>query len=408
MQTSSVVLSSTLCRDEYPNNHGCSFTNQLNRPLDFTKGKWGVCLSEIVYEPDFWQNIRKSFASVRIQIGNFKTTEYSGVIGTHFKSFLISIVDGPIVDHTKPLKLKIRCILYSNDSRLDSPHEFEASKENALDLFGRPLDWKPYTLYPFEPLYGAITIPKDVYDIIETGTLPIGSLYKDNNRYRIAYLRYLKPNTVQESLVESRLAFEDAYYETPQTFATFLKDRVSARVYKMLLDNHATPWYLTQPQYPFVNFEVEAGKMLIFQPDGMAKHNFIVKLVFTNQLEYMLGFVPYPHQPFGDMSVGKRGSLVGGYDANMNHHPLSTLWVFTDIVKHSYVKDITLPLLRCVALDKQHSHQQSYESSSYIQYIPLAQGTINSIRIWISPDYNAESLYTQTKTHVRLEFMQIE
>src|SRR5271167_1852734 len=211
MQTS-VVLSSTLCKGEYQNNHGCNFTNQLNKPLDFTKGgKWGVCLSEIVYEPDFWQNIRKSFASVRIQIGNFKTTEYSGVIGMPFKSFLISIVDGLIVDHTKPIKLKIRYMLYANDVRLDSGREFEASKENALDLFGKPLDWKPYTLYPFEPLYGAITIPKDVYDIIETGTLPIGSLYKDNNRYRIAYLRYLKPNTVQEGLVESHLAFEDAY-----------------------------------------------------------------------------------------------------------------------------------------------------------------------------------------------------
>src|SRR3981189_2160156 len=69
----SVWLSSSLCLDEYPSNNGCEFTNELNYPLDFDAPNewWSVTASEVIYEPDFWQNIRTSFNRVEIGISSF-------------------------------------------------------------------------------------------------------------------------------------------------------------------------------------------------------------------------------------------------------------------------------------------------------------------------------------------------
>src|SRR5271156_2652462 len=68
----SIILSNTLCLNEYPGNQGCEFTNQLNQPIDTSYGKWAVNLSEIIYEPNFWTNIRKPYTFFDLGISNFK------------------------------------------------------------------------------------------------------------------------------------------------------------------------------------------------------------------------------------------------------------------------------------------------------------------------------------------------
>jgi hypothetical protein len=58
MSSFSILLSSDFCKDEYPQNNGCEFTNELNFPLNFDKEQWCVSMTEMIYEPDFWENIR--------------------------------------------------------------------------------------------------------------------------------------------------------------------------------------------------------------------------------------------------------------------------------------------------------------------------------------------------------------
>jgi hypothetical protein len=58
MSSFSILLSSEFCKDEYPENNGCEFTNELNFPLNFDKEQWYVSMMEMIYEPDFWENIR--------------------------------------------------------------------------------------------------------------------------------------------------------------------------------------------------------------------------------------------------------------------------------------------------------------------------------------------------------------
>ena len=68
-----IVLSSSFCQNEYPNNHGCEFTNELSEQLDMDQPNesWSVALREITYEPEFWQNVREGFNECQIKLGSF-------------------------------------------------------------------------------------------------------------------------------------------------------------------------------------------------------------------------------------------------------------------------------------------------------------------------------------------------
>ena len=52
-----VYLSNSFCKKDFPNNQAGNFQNKLNKSLTFkTKGK--VALSEILYTPGSWDNVR--------------------------------------------------------------------------------------------------------------------------------------------------------------------------------------------------------------------------------------------------------------------------------------------------------------------------------------------------------------
>src|SRR5271167_3900114 len=91
----SIIVSSSLCRDEYPNNNGCEFTNQLNRPLDLSKGKWGVAVSEIIYENNFWDSIRPPFDFIDVEIENHQCRKITN-FGLNFKVFEYQLVKRPL------------------------------------------------------------------------------------------------------------------------------------------------------------------------------------------------------------------------------------------------------------------------------------------------------------------------
>src|SRR5438552_18068535 len=68
----SIVLTSALCRDTWPDNHGGDFWNTLNQPLELDRGLWTVALVEISYQPDSWYNVRHG-NTVKISIHGFPT-----------------------------------------------------------------------------------------------------------------------------------------------------------------------------------------------------------------------------------------------------------------------------------------------------------------------------------------------
>src|SRR5277367_5647227 len=65
-----VYLSNAFCKKDFPNNQAGNFQNKLNKSLTFkTKGK--VALSEILYTPSSWDNVRQGNNAIGIEISNY-------------------------------------------------------------------------------------------------------------------------------------------------------------------------------------------------------------------------------------------------------------------------------------------------------------------------------------------------
>src|SRR5277367_5370624 len=65
-----VYLSNSFCKKYFPNNQAGNFQNRLYKSLTFkTKGK--VALSEILYTPVSWDNVRQGNNAIGIEIYNY-------------------------------------------------------------------------------------------------------------------------------------------------------------------------------------------------------------------------------------------------------------------------------------------------------------------------------------------------
>src|SRR3977135_1038668 len=67
----SVVLCSDWSRDMYPENSGGKFTNLLHHNMNFSREDWSVALTDIVYTPDTWHNVRDGYNDVQIRMKGF-------------------------------------------------------------------------------------------------------------------------------------------------------------------------------------------------------------------------------------------------------------------------------------------------------------------------------------------------
>src|SRR5277367_3235839 len=65
-----VYLSNSFCKKDFPNNQAGSFQNKLNKSLAF-KTKVKVALSEILYTPGTWDNVRQGNNAIGIEISNY-------------------------------------------------------------------------------------------------------------------------------------------------------------------------------------------------------------------------------------------------------------------------------------------------------------------------------------------------
>src|SRR6266853_677173 len=94
----SIVLTSALCKDTYPNNHGGDFVNNLNTTLELNEAghEWVVSLSEISYLPDSWYNVRTGFNEISFSMHSFPCTTYTArkLVLANKQATFIEIKDG--------------------------------------------------------------------------------------------------------------------------------------------------------------------------------------------------------------------------------------------------------------------------------------------------------------------------
>src|SRR3981189_162388 len=67
-----VILCSDWSKDLYPENTGGKFTNLLHSNMNFSSENWLVALTDIVYTPDTWDNVRAESNDIRIRMKGFQ------------------------------------------------------------------------------------------------------------------------------------------------------------------------------------------------------------------------------------------------------------------------------------------------------------------------------------------------
>src|SRR5258708_5395482 len=137
-----VVLSSSYCKDEYPTNQGCEFSNVLNRPLPNTEN-WSVAISDLVYEPDFWPTVRKPFNKFGVHIGQFPCHLKKYV---HFRLLHVKIVghDEFPADPNQSFKVRMQFTSIDNNPDTNMVVVLDVKIQSSIDIYGRRIYWNDY------------------------------------------------------------------------------------------------------------------------------------------------------------------------------------------------------------------------------------------------------------------------
>jgi hypothetical protein len=157
----SLFLSNTFCNKEFPNNNGGDFKNLLNSRLDFSRrgGKWGVSMSEIIYEPNFWENIRES-ASVNVKISVYPP-EYVEEDTLLVTAIGINFPKGPPKTNEEKYFFEVSVQTFKDGKY--KLKKFNAMRTDNYDFEGRPIEWvrgDPSVghLYLYKTIYGRIHV----------------------------------------------------------------------------------------------------------------------------------------------------------------------------------------------------------------------------------------------------------
>ena len=222
-------------------------------------------------------------------------------------------------------------------------------------------------------------------------------------------------------LLHVNFSFPKNHYENDTLMRT-MSDLFNAEILKLLQKGLALQKYLDLAG-AYVDFAIdkdvkteEPSEECPFKPTtviekqtfSFKKNPPIEKLGITFKLtppmQFVLGLSPSPN-----IDMGMQTFLVTPTQApstiDVHKNPITTLWVFCDIVHPTYVKDTIKPLLRCMAVD-QRSTQISYESAHNMQYKPISKSHVSSIKIWLSDSYLGNPLHSNANCAVRLEFIQ--
>src|SRR5277367_2489438 len=90
-----VYLSNSFCKKDFPNNQAVNFQNKLNKSLTF-KIKRKVALSEILFTPGSWDNVRQGNNSMEIEISNYPIYDAENSLKKLFVNSIETLETGQI------------------------------------------------------------------------------------------------------------------------------------------------------------------------------------------------------------------------------------------------------------------------------------------------------------------------
>ena len=243
----------------------------------------------------------------------------------------------------------------------------------------------------------------------------------------VFHVSYLSSETMLHPKIEEDVNIPEGHYLEDDLIAAFNKN-INAKIFQMMVNVHASA-ALRALKNDYVNFRIHVDKKTEepiaecpFQaPIVTEKRKFTyyrhhnmpdtmkltIKIKFTPTMQYILGLSAMPSMDMGPITLTNDRYKSAEFEIDLKRNPISTLWIFCDVVKPTLIKDTTGPLLRCMAVDRRSTQQISYEASHNMHYKPVCTSQVQRIKIWLSDSYLAHPMRTKATTFIRLEFVKL-
>ena len=312
--------------------------------MDLSHGRWAVNLSEIIYEPNFWANIRKPYTYFDVAISNFPFMD----LIKHYIVFrdIYVVVTKPITNLDNPLYFRatIKLLREKPSVNLDDEpeHSFDVVKENGYDIRKKPIQWVNdlQSKQKYHASYGYLLFRRQ--DIIFIYMHAHLMQMFDKVRLKIItkslYVKYYEDMGKYPDPAVQHVDFDDHNYPKAENFVTKLNGMINKTIHNIMVEKMAYPsvLYSSDGEFKYLKILMKKEKCSIIKTEHSIKIEFDIRFMINKTLQYVLGFTKYPHVEYGEFIVTET-EIIGTHDVDLNRAPPASLWVFSDIVKQSYV-----------------------------------------------------------------------
>src|SRR5277367_5344745 len=435
-----VYLSNSFCKKDFPNNQAGNFQNKLNKSLTFkTKGK--VALSEILYTPGSWDNVRQGNNAIGIEISNYPT--YDGVFALK-ELFVYSIetiaagqpgyndVVYAVVRYTNGKQTGFNYVAYYAGVIASAPFQrlIVVIKQTKIDGYTNDTT---YAIY--DSIY-----KNDVRDgkIYWHYKLPFDVVLKKSTKYNIksVWIMNFEPKYIGTPVRTTKF-LPLRNYEDVNTFLEILTENCNDAL-EELLKEHAIPRILEWP-YPSIftwpnNDAKKKNWLIIFYNDiqlvqdvkrkagegrvrlGTASDYPVkVKITLPSSIAYMLGLTEHLNLPGKYWDNNHSHNTTAKYrkisyniweaetTPNLKRNTLRSICLFSDIIDSNFVGDMQMPLMRMLPIDS--TTNQIPASFFIIQtYFNVNKINVETIKIWITEQLDGEPILFNSDIFIKLVF----
>jgi len=438
-----VYLSNSFCKKDFPNNQAGNFQNKLNKSLTFkTKGK--VALSEILYTPGSWDNVRHGNNAIGIEISKYPVFE------DYHPYKELFVFASEIIEAGQFTYSDAAYAIYRERNGVHVTYNHVGKYTRAI------------ATQPFQRLTVKIKETKIDASTTDSTYVVYDSLYRTyKSSYNNIYWYYdyvfddalKKPTEYNKKSVwiinrepkytgapvSTTKFLRQQNYENVDTILEFLTEQCNDAL-EELLRMHALPRILEWPYqsifyWPLVttkkknwiikfysdrhytqdiigNRKLVEGKMRL----GIA-HEYPVKVKITlhASLAYMLGLTEYlnihgklwdnnrPHDTIANYGNIDYQVWTAETMPDLKRNTLRSICIFSDIIDSNFVGDKQMPLMRMLPID--FTTNQIPANFFIIQtYYNVNKINVETVKIWITEHLDGEPIHFNSDIYIKLVF----
>src|SRR3981189_2666908 len=445
MSNHSIIISSSLCKDTFPENHGGEFSNYLNRSLEFDdpNEQWSVALSEIVYTPDSWMNVRDGFNEIKVSMRDFHVNGGFAII---YYDLLEIRADPHEIDDYDEMLVRLRDdtkeVIADHDTmeamntgaRHPSQYTYQFSFYNIAKekniMGGNKFDLLYSTIYYTHRAYmlpvvrGRVHFPT-MEEIEQKKFKKPAILTIDGKEYEKAHWKKspTKKYSMKVKINGQQILRDDVYmscpvppskYPTTESLLATITDEINKTIKLLFKKYNATSMYdnvTYRGKYMWLSLVSESYQLgahkfaSLTWADPLFNIGVKVNIYLSKELQFQIGYTEYPMLDLGAIGISNI-TYYAPHSPDIYRNTLKSLWVFCDLAQPSFIGSGTKPLLRFLPVDTS-THQISYEVVSLLQFKPIARSSVDTIKIWFAEDFRAIPMWMSGDSHVRLEFQRL-